>query len=329
MTMKKNIIYIAAVCMALGFTSCSDDVNDACSKHVYSENETPYLRTDASANISKSIEFRKGHIAQQTINLKDYAETIQTKMGMTVDDMLASIESGKVVFYNINTARAIWNKTAPTKGSTGWYYNSTGSISTNADEVASVELDKTNKCLIVDAPTDAAAGTSISVNVGFAVNNGQDYDQYVRFVLSIAVTDPGLIMPTITIPTGDYAGTEISFKDYQKAIETCMGMTVDQFNKTVQDADGDIAMYMVDEAGTWDKTSKYTANGIGYWCTATGKVQGWGSGCSYFVETHDGSVGIGRYPGMASGTQYKIHFVYVSKSDPSKYVEFVVVATLA
>ena len=63
--------------------------NDACSKHVYSENETPYLRTDASTNISKSIEFRKGHIAQQTINLKDYAETIQTKMGMTVDDMLA------------------------------------------------------------------------------------------------------------------------------------------------------------------------------------------------------------------------------------------------
>ena len=29
-------------------------------------------------------------------------------------------------------------------------------------------------------------------------------------------------------------------------------MTVDQFNKTVQDADGDIAMYMVDEAGTWE-----------------------------------------------------------------------------
>jgi hypothetical protein len=327
--MKKNILYIMLACLPLGLISCSDDPDDACSKHVYSADETPYLRIDANATISKSVEFRKGHIAKQTISLKDNAETIQTQLGMTVDDMLAGLESGKVVFYNINTSRAAWNKAAMTKGSTGWYYDASGNITTDASDVASVEIDKTNKCLIVDAPEDAAAGTSISVNVGFAVNNGKDYDKYVRFSLAIAVTDPGLIMPTITIPTGDYASVEINFSDYKTAIETCMGMTVDDFNTAVQSSDGDIAMYMVDESGNWDKTSSYTANGIGYWCTAAGKVQSWGSGCAYFIETHDGSVGIGRYPGMASGSQYKIHFVYASKSDPSKFVEFVVTATMS
>lgn len=327
--MKKNILYIALSALVFGFTSCSDDPNDACSKHVYSETETPYLRIDASASINVPVEFRKGHIAKQTINFKDYATIIQSKLGITVDDMMADLDNGKVVFYNINPSRAAWNKIAPTKGSTGWYYNTAGGVTTEADDVASVELDKTNKCLIVDAPKDEAAGISISVNVGFAVNNGKDYDQYVRFVLPISVSDPSLIMPTITIPTGNYSLTEIKFSDYQKAIESCMGMTVSEFNKAVQSSDGDIAMYMVDGSGNWDKTSKYTANGIGFWCTADGKVHAYGKECAYFIETHDGSVGIGRYENIPSGTQYKIHFVYASKSNPDKYVEFVVSTTLA
>jgi hypothetical protein len=312
----------------MGFAACSDDPEDACSKHVYTADETPYLRIDADANISTPIEFRKGHIEKKTINLKDYAETIQTKMGMTVDDMLAGIESGKVVFYNINPARASWNKVAPTKGTTGWYYNANGNVCVDTAQVASVELDKTNKRLVVDAPADAAAGTAITVNLGFAVNNGKDYDNYVRFNIAISVTDPGLALATISIPAGDYASVEVNFADYQKAIETCMGMSLKDFNTTVQSTDGDIAMYMVDAAGNWDTTSEYSANGIGYWCNGDGKPQSWGAGCVYFVETHDGSVGIGRYPGVASGSQYKVHFVYASKSDKSKYVEFIVVANM-
>ena len=87
--MKNNILYIAAVCIALGLSACSTDPEDAVEKHVYTENEAPYLRTDVSANISTTAEFRKGHVALKTISLKDYAETIQTKLGMTVDDMIA------------------------------------------------------------------------------------------------------------------------------------------------------------------------------------------------------------------------------------------------
>ena len=202
--MKKIFLYTMLACMAVSFGSCSDDPMDATEKHVYGENETPYLRTDASATIAYTAEFRKGHVEAKTIRLSDYAETIQTKLGMTVDELMSALESGNAVFYNINPSLGQWNKTAPTKGSTGWYYDNNGLICDQSSEVASVELDKANKALVIDVPENSAAGVSISANVGFAINNGKDYDDYVRFNFTIMVTDPSLIMANVTIPEGDY-----------------------------------------------------------------------------------------------------------------------------
>lgn len=316
-------------CFALGFTACSDDPNDAVEKHVYGPDESPYLRTDASATIGVTAEFRKGHVTPKTINLKDYAEQIQTKMKMTVDDMIAGLDNGKVVFYNINSARGIWNKAATTKGTNGWWYNTAGGVTDAANGVASIELDKAAKALIVSVPENSPAGVALGTNVGFAIDNGRDYDDYIRFAVSFAVTDPGTIIMNVTIPAGDYASYEIEFAGIENAINACFGMSVSEFNALVQDAAGDIAMYMVDDAGNWDTTSSYTANGIGYWCDATGKVTTWGTeGFTYYVETHDGTVGVGRAPGLASGTEGKLHFVYASKSDSSKFIEFVINTTL-
>ena len=328
--MKKNILYLAMACLALGFTACSDDPEDAVEKHVYGPDENPYLRTDASATIAVNAEFRKGHVAPKTIYLKDYAEQIQTKMKMTVDDMLAGLESGKVVFYNINAARGAWDKSAATKGSNGWWYNSAGGVSDAANGVASIELDKSAKAFVLNVPEDSPAGVSLAANVGFAINNGKDYDDYIRFSISFAVTDPGTIIKTVTIPEGDYMSYELEFNECEAAIAACFGMSVDEFCAEVSDTENDIAMYMVDDAGNWNTSASYTAVGIGYWCEADGTVRGWGDGCAYFVETHaeDKTVGIGRYPGLAAGTEYKVHFVYASKTDSSKYIEFVINATL-
>ncbi|MCH3971149.1 MAG: DUF4859 domain-containing protein [Prevotella sp.] len=322
--MKKNILYAVATGIVLIMISCSTDPNDAVSKHVYKENESPYLRADTSADIAVSAEFRKGHIINKTILLKDYAEKIQSHLGMTVDDMITGLASGKVVFYNINVNRGCWDKTAP-NDSSGWSYNNSGNISDTA-QVASIKLDTENKALILSVPTNSSAGVSVNENVGFAVNNGKDYDNYVRFNISMAVSDPGTIIKTISIPTGDYSATEVNFSDMESAIKTCMGMTVTDFNKMVQDADGNIALYMVDANGKWITGRDYTANGLGFWCDANGNPRNWGSGCEYFVETHDGSVGIGRYAGIPSGTQVKIHFVYACKTDNSKYIELVITA---
>jgi hypothetical protein len=329
--MKKNILYIAMACLALGFTACSDDPEDAVEKHVYGPDEAPYLRADASANINLSAEFRKDHVTPKVFYLKDYAETIQTKLRMTVDDMLAKLETGEVVFYNINSARGIWNKVAPTKGNNGWWYTIGGLVTDAANGVASVELDKTNKSLILSVPEDSPAGVTSSAQVGFAINNGKDYDNYVRFNATFAVTDPGTILMDITIPEGNWASYELDFRTISSAIEACLGMTVDEFCNIVSDEEGDIALYSVDSNGNWLTDADYTANFVGIWCDEKGNVIPYGDGCAYYVETHaeDKTVGIGRYVDQASGTKFQIHFVYVLKSDPSKYIEFVINATLA
>ena len=80
--MKKNILYIAMACLALGFTACSDDPEDAVEKHVYGPDEAPYLRADASATIAVNAEFRKGHVSPKTIYLKDYAEQMPVVSGI-------------------------------------------------------------------------------------------------------------------------------------------------------------------------------------------------------------------------------------------------------
>lgn len=268
--MKRHLLYIVSLLALVTFTACSTDPEDAVSKHVYSESESPYLRTDTSANIAVNAEFRKGYIVDKTIRLKNYAEKIQSHLGMTVDDMLAGLETGKVVFYNIDANRGVWNKT-PQNVTDGWGYKADGLISDTA-QVATITLDKQTKTIVLHMPAGSKAGVSLTTNVGFAVNNGRDYDRYVRFNISMAVSDPSVIIKTITIPTGDYASYELSFSDkaVEKAIEVCFGMTVKDFNEAVQSRDGDIAMYMIDANGNRYQ-SAYTAEGLGYWCDKDGK----------------------------------------------------------
>lgn len=323
----KKLYLFAILCAGIGLSSCSTDPLDATSKHVYSADETPYLRTDTSCTVSLTAEFRKGAIEEKTFYLSDYAEKIQTKLGMTASDLMTAVDNGSVVFYNIISSSSSWSKTEPNYGTTGWYYSTSGLVTTEDKHVATVSLDKTNAALIVDCPEDVAAGVSMTVNVGFAIDNGENYDDYVRFSIAISVNDPGLVMTSITIPEGDYSVYEIEFADWSTAIETCMGMTVDEFNTAVQDTEGDIAMYMVDSDGNWITDASYTANGIGYWCNSSGTPISWGDGCLFFVETYDGTVGIGRYTDIASGTTGTAHFVYASKSDSSKFVEFVITFT--
>lgn len=321
-------VRIFCMCLAfLGisfFYSCSDDPLDATSKHVYSDDESPYLRTDTSATMSNTVAFSKGYIEAVTFSLNDYSTEIETLLDMTVSEMLSALETGEVVFYNIKTSKNTWDKTEPTKGTTGWWYNSSGNVCEEDDAVASVELDKSNQTLIVDAPDDTDAGVSISVNVGFAIDNGENYDDYIRFNFTITVEDDALVMETFTIPEGDYEAYEVVFSNWETAIEICMDMTVDEFCEAVQDTEGDMALYMVDSDGNWITDAEYTANGLGYWCDADGNPVTWGDdACQYYVETWEESVAIGRYVDIASGIENSTHFVYASKSDNSKYLEFI------
>ncbi len=51
--MKKNILYVLLGGLLLSLAACSENWEDATSKHVYGENENPYLRADAEATVTK------------------------------------------------------------------------------------------------------------------------------------------------------------------------------------------------------------------------------------------------------------------------------------
>ena len=74
----------------------------------------------------------------------------------------------------------------------------------------------------------------MSINVGFAINNGADFDDYIRFSFDVTVTDPSKIVISGTLAAGDYAGFSINFADYADAIEPCIGLSVDEFSKQVR-----------------------------------------------------------------------------------------------
>ena len=50
--MKKNILLALCCCSLLAFAGCSDDYTDATSKHIYGENENPYLKTNTNAQVT-------------------------------------------------------------------------------------------------------------------------------------------------------------------------------------------------------------------------------------------------------------------------------------
>lgn len=148
--MKKNFIYALIACFTLSLAACSTDPEDATSKHVYGENENPYLKTNADAVVSTKAEFPISRLEAKTVKLTDYAEKFHTYLGMTVDETLAALSNGSVVFYPINISKNCWNRTAPTKGTNGWYYNTAGGVCDAASGIASIELDATKKELVLN-----------------------------------------------------------------------------------------------------------------------------------------------------------------------------------
>lgn len=189
--MKKTILFTIALycCSFWVLTACSDDYNDATSKHVYGECENPYLRIDPEAqiSISKTIEINGKH--SYSIDLSAYETKFEEKMGMSLEAVLNGLETGEIVFYPINTTRNQWLKVSYNKDNAGWYFNSASQPCSGEDDdcKAFVVLDKVRRELkfeLTEAGVDIS--TLLEVEIGFA-KNGPDYDNYVRFTLNTKV----------------------------------------------------------------------------------------------------------------------------------------------
>lgn len=229
--MKKNILLAFCCCSLLAFTACSDDYNDATSKHVYGENENPYLKIDTEAQISATGALEVNGEHSYTVKLSDYAAKFEEKMGMSVDAVIDGLSTGETVFYPINTTRNQWLKTPYNKDDAGWYFNSANQPCAQDDEAckASVVLDKTNKELVFELTEGGiTAGTVLALEVGFA-KNGPDYDNYVRFTLNASVTDPTVAVATVELPNTDYTADDILLTSIEENIAAVFEMTLEEF----------------------------------------------------------------------------------------------------
>ena len=99
--MKKYIIYAFIVSVFCVFSACSDSYEDATSKHIYGEDENPYLRIDPQATVTSEIDFAVERLEPYVINLEDYNDLFQEKMGLTTDQVISGLQNGSVLFYNI------------------------------------------------------------------------------------------------------------------------------------------------------------------------------------------------------------------------------------
>lgn len=331
--MKKNLLYMLMGGLMLSLTACSENWEDATGKHVYGENENPYLRADAAATVKTEFMFGAGQT--YTVNLTDYEEVFQAQLKMSVDQAIAGIASGTIAFNCINAARGAWDRTAPNKGTSGWYFDAASQVSDQSRGIVTVELNASAKTLVITALESAGDGGTLALNVGFAMK--ADYDHYVRIFNDITLVDTPIEL-SVNIPGGDYSSYKLNFNDYADVIQKRMGMTVADFCNQLDgtNASGKVHMYVVDKTTCkWDTQSGYSAGGTGYWLNADGKRTTWGTaGFSLFVEITDAkaqTMAIGRGEagaGVVAGKVYTFSIAFRDKEDVTKFFRFLITATM-
>ena len=322
--MKKNILLAFCCCSLLAFTACSDDYNDATSKHVYGENENPYLKIDTEAQISATGALEVNGEHSYTVKLSDYAAKFEEKMS-----------TGESVFYPINTTRNQWLKTPYNKDDAGWYFNSANQPCAQDDEAckASVVLDKTNKELVFELTEGGiTAGTVLALEVGFA-KNGPDYDNYVRFTLNASVTDPTVAVATVALPNTNYTSDDILLTSIEENIAAVFDMTLEEFITAFDE--GTVKFYAADPTtGVWDTESAYTGEQpAGYWFDEAGKVCAYpGVVCANFKPDSDevskSCVKLCCMPETPVGKQYNCSFGFIDTTDATKFFRFVVTCNI-
>ena len=334
--MKKSYLFIMASALALASVSCnSEDPTKASSKHIYAEGEAPYLRTNVAATNTLNMNFQMAKIDQpQYINLKSYASSFHKNLDMTVDEAINGLYNGDVVFYTINAARQRWNLTESNYGEYGWYFRPSG-VCDPEEANFTLSLDPQSKIVEIKAYGIPEVGTMVNFDFGFAKKNGKDFDDYVRFVVSSAVTDPSKVVITANIPAGGYNTYDINFKDYAETIMLCLGLDVDTFIKRFDNEEFEV--YLVKDGqrvtGPDGGVPGYTSGWLGYWLDSDGNITYW-DGAGYpanmmFLEYAGG----GYYclgnsaSSTPTGTQATVTFDIVDSLNPDNFVQFIVAVT--
>lgn len=323
-----------AVLACAGVSCNSDEPMDATSKHVYAEGETPYLRTVANANATVNIEFPVMRIDEPVvIDLKKYASYFHKNLNMTVDETLNAFDNGEVVLYNVNSSKGRWDLTPPSmSGAYGWFYNSYNAVCGSDDAKFSIEFNRAQKSLVVSAVNRPAAGSLGTFSVGFAVKNGRNFDNYMRFTVNTSVTDPTIVTFSGAIPAGAYSAYGFDFRRCEDQIAKCFNMTVKQFIAAIDN--DEVVTYLMRDGKRRTKdddgvtTLPGTAGYLGWWMNEDLDPVSW-NGAGYpanFVFCEYGGDGIynfGRADKVASGSKTTVVVDFALKSNLDAHITLI------
>ena len=164
--------------------------------------------------------------------------------------------------------------------------------------------------------------------MSFVLRLAKDHSKYLRFNVNVTCpiytpevkveADGNVVEATIEM-VDVYNGTVLPFEQLLDVLSESLSVeSAEAFVAGIEN--GDIFMYMVDPAtGEWLTEAKYTANGYaGYWLGENLTPTGW-SGAGYpaitiFIETYDEGISIGAAPGVESGMEFNVSFVYAKSA---------------
>ena len=184
--MKKNILLALCCCSLLAFAGCSDDYTDATSKHIYGENENPYLKTNTNAQVITNVALEVNGRHAYVLNLSDYTNKFEELMGMSVDAAVAGLDTKATVFYPINMTRNQWLKTAYTKDGAGWYFNSVGQpcSADDADDYVRFTFE-----VGVTDPTVSVVSVAFSSDNATVTLPVEDYKENIETVFDMSIEE--------------------------------------------------------------------------------------------------------------------------------------------
>lgn len=323
--MKKNILLICAFTLAT--VSCSGDYEDASSRHTYGENESVGLNTSVGTLCRQSIEFAAANLQTASISLTEYASVFKSEFGMSVDEVIAAVGDESIKFRPIYTSSGLW-LAEPFNNQTGWYFNLAGKVCTQENSRLSVCLNTKDKALDVIPSAGLPLGSQGEVNVGFAKRSTEygTYEKYVRFQIPVSVVDKSVILGTLPMAEGDYAGYEFFFKDnYDEQFLACMGMTAQE---TLNGLENGTVGFAITDADGNNKPGDYTADSsdgyYGYWLDAKCNICAWGDGAAVYTdaELNECAIYFGRYPGF-DGPDMTVYSKLYLLSNPEKCIRFI------
>ncbi len=291
--MKKIFLIAMTVCAVFAtMTSCSKDYAEFSTPHEYGETENPPIKGSDSTMVSVSLRMKQAEAGKEvkTIDLTEYADTVKTQMGMTLDEAIAGLDNGTVKFMPINPARRIWDKTAANAGSNKWYLTSSATVADSEKNASAImEFVPAEKKVNI-VLTDSVKAGVIPVTFGFVKTDQSAYPTNFRCQVLTSVTDQSFCDVALTIPKGGYSSTFFKFSQIAENIEFAFGVTdLKEFAKGLDTSSPVYDVYMMSSKGTlYGGPGNYTANGAGYWLTETSVIVGWGKeGFAMFIEPNN------------------------------------------